>query len=264
MALNRILRCPKGRIVINYAKWVGKRRPSKHRAIKQRGYKALAVVGELMITAGLVLGAYVVYELYVSNFAAEKTWSDSTIQLEDKFEADYRALIEANPGADPVELVEDPKPGEAFGLLFVPKLWPANKPVPIREGIADRDLAKGLGHYSETALPGEVGNFAIAGHRATHGEPFAEFQTLAKGDEVIVETLLGRYVYSLVADVKVMPEDVWVISKRPSLPELDSLPADAKLITLTTCHPRWSSEERWIWFGVLKTFTPRAELGKSA
>ena len=264
MTLNQVSCWAKRIIVINYAKCVGKRKPSKHRAINQRGYKVLAVIGELMITAGLVLGAYVVYELYVSNFAAEKTWSDSTIQLEDQFEADYRALIEANPGVDPVELVENPKPGEAFGLLFVPKLWPANKPVPIREGIADRDLAKGLGHYSETALPGEVGNFAIAGHRATHGEPFAEFQTLAKGDEVIVETLIGRYVYSLVADVKVMPEDVWVIGKRPNLPALNNLPADAKLITLTTCHPRWSSEQRWIWFGILKSFTPRAELKKSS
>lgn len=264
MTLNQVSCWAKRIIVINYAKCVGKRKPSKHRAINQRGYKVLAVIGELMITAGLVLGAYVVYELYVSNFAAEKTWSDSTIQLEDQFEADYRALIEANPGIDPVELVENPKPGEAFGLLFVPKLWPANKPVPIREGIADRDLAKGLGHYSETALPGEVGNFAIAGHRATHGEPFAEFQTLAKGDEVIVETLIGRYVYSLVADVKVMPEDVWVIGKRPNLPALNNLPADAKLITLTTCHPRWSSEQRWIWFGILKSFTPRAELKKSS
>jgi sortase A len=236
----------------------------KHRLKKKRAYSVVAVIGELMITAGLVLGAYVVYELYVSNFAAEQTWSQSTDELEDQFDKESKELLKENPSLDLSNLVLEPNQGQPFGFMLIPKLWASNKAVPILAGIADRDLARGLGHYSDTAMPGEEGNFSVAGHRATHGQPFAQFQNLAKGDEVIVETLAGRYVYSLVTDIKVTPTDVWVISPKPDLPELNALPADIKLITLTTCDPRWSSEFRWIWFGALQSFTPRSEIEASA
>jgi len=244
---------------LNYAYLVG-----RHLVDKKLRYGILTAVGELMITAGLVLGAYVVYELYVSNFAAEQTWSNSSDSLEKEFDQQAKDYLRNNPNFDLSSLVLNPKQGQAFGLVSIPKLWANSKTVPVLAGIADRDLARGLGHYSDTAMPGEVGNFSVAGHRATHGQPFAEFQNLVKGDEVIVETLAGRYVYSLVADVKVTPSDIWVISPKPPLPALSSLPADAKLITLTTCDPRWSSEYRWIWFGVLQSFTPRTAFEESA
>lgn len=236
---------------------------ARHKALKLRRYAVLLVVGELLITSGVVLGAYVAYELWGSNVAAKQTWTSSTVELQSEFELDYKALLEANPGAAAadIKLSDKPKPGKPFALLYAPTLWPNNKPVPILEGTADRDLAKGIGHYAETAHPGEVGNFAIAGHRATHGEPFAQFQLFKRGDKVTVETLAGKYVYSLIADVKVLPEDVWVISAKPSVEALAAYPADAKFITLTTCDPRWSSEKRWIWFGVQESFTPRAQLG---
>lgn len=226
----------------------------------------MLLVGELLITAGIVLGAYVAYELWVSNFAAKQTWSSSTNSLQTEFDDRFKEFLKANPTLAPeeIDLTQEPEKGEPFALLYVPKLWAKNKAVPILEGIADRDLAKGIGHYPETALPNEEGNFSIAGHRATHGEPFAQFQLLAKGDEVVVETLAGKYTYELVGDIKVTPEDVWVIDPRPAIPVVEALPTDAKLITLTTCDPRWSSERRWIWFGVQKSFTPRAQLETSS
>lgn len=229
----------------------------KHRVIKQKNYPILLVVGELLITSGLVLGLYVAYELWGSNVVAQQTWTSTTDDLLNEFK---NAIPDpaASTTPEPIKLTEKPKAGKAFALLYVPKLWANENPVPILEGTETRDLAKGIGHYADTALPGEVGNFAVAGHRATHGQPFAEFQKLAKGDQVVVETLAGKYVYRLVADQKVTPEDVWVITPKPSQPELDKLPAGSKMITLTTCDPRWSSERRWIWWGVLETFTPRA------
>jgi sortase A len=111
-----------------------------------------------------------------------------------------------------------------------------------------------------TAFPGNAGNFAVAGHRATHGEPFARFDLLNEGDEVVVETVDGLFTYSLVTDSKVTPEDVWVVGPRPDIDQLKSLPPGSKIITLTTCDPRWSSENRWVWFGVLDSFVPRAEM----
>lgn len=233
----------------------------KHRARNVKRYSVLLVVGELLITAGFILGSYVVYELWVSNLTSQRTWTSSATNLENEFDAQFKKYLAENPqAAEEIELTTKPESGKPFGLMSVPKLWGKTKVVPIISGTRDQDLAIGLGHYLETALPDEEGNFAVAGHRATHGEPFADFPLLTKGDEVIVETIAGRYVYELVDDIKVMPEDVWVIGRRPNVEGLNSLPEDAKLITLTTCDPRWSSEKRWIWFGVQKSFTSRYEL----
>ena len=228
---------------------------------KVKRYSVLLVVGELLITAGFILGAYVAYELWVSNLTAQRTWSTTSTNLTDEFSAEFKNYLSDNPiPPEKIELTTKPETGKPFGLMSVPKLWGKSKAVPIISGTRDQDLAKGLGHYLETALPDAEGNFAVAGHRATHGEPFADFPLLTQGDEVIVETIAGRYVYELVADIKVMPEDVWVIGRRPNVEGVNSLPEDAKLITLTTCDPRWSSEKRWIWFGVQKSFTSRYEL----
>ena len=65
-----------------------------------------------------------------------------------------------------------PSNGEPFAILRIPRLGD-NFQVPIVEGVSLADLAEGVGHYPDTALPGEVGNFSVAGHRATNGEPFA-------------------------------------------------------------------------------------------
>ena len=233
----------------------------KHRARKIKRYSVLLVIGELLITAGFILGSYVVYELWVSNLTAQRTWSATSTNLTEEFSAEFKNYLLENPiPPEKVELTAEPEAGKPFGLMSVPKLWGKTKVVPIITGTNDQDLAKGLGYYSDTSLPSDIGNFAVAGHRATHGEPFADFPLLAKGDEVIVETIAGRYIYQLVDDVKVMPEDIWVIGRRPNIASLNSLPEDARLITLTTCDPRWSSEKRWIWFGVQKSFTSRYEL----
>lgn len=222
----------------------------------------LLLVGELLITAGVVLGSYVVYELWFSNIAAKQTWTNSSNQVRTDFDSEFKKFLDKNPSVLPsqIDLTQTPKSGKAFGLLYVPKLWGTGRVVPIVEGVSDRDLASGLGHYPNTQLPNDTGNFAIAGHRATHGEPFGDFQLLEIGDEIVVETLAGKYVYELVGDIKVLPQDVWVIDSKPNVSSLANLPADSKLITLTTCDPRWSSEKRWIWFGVQKSFTSRAEL----
>ena len=70
--------------------------------------------------------------------------------------------------------------GEAFALLRIPRLGEDYR-VPIVEGVSLEDLAAGVGHYPDTALPGEVGNFSVAGHRATNGEPFAYLDQLRNG-----------------------------------------------------------------------------------
>ena len=110
------------------------------------------------------------------------------------------------------------------------------------------DLARGIGHYPQTQLPGEKGNFAVAAHRATNGEPFRDIDRLQVGDKVYVETQDHWYEYTLGRDEIVAPQATWV---------LDPVPGDAgatpteRLITLTTCNPRWGHTSRWVWWGDL-------------
>jgi sortase A len=235
---------------------------SRHKKIKSSTGSFIALLGEALLTAGIVIAGYFAYELWGSNLEAKQEWKSSTSELQEDFADEFMEKLAANPNISPeqMELTLDLQKGEPFAIASIPKLWGSELFLPINEGVDDADLVDGLGRYPSTQLPSSAGNFAIAGHRATHGEPFANFQFLGVGDEVIVETLAGKYFYELVDDIKVLPKDVWVLESRPNIPALNALPEDARLITLTTCDPRWSSEKRWIWFGVLKSFTPRSEL----
>ena len=116
-------------------------------------------------------------------------------------------------------------------------------------------LAEGIGHYPGTAMPGQVGNFATAAHRATHGEPLRYVDQLQVGDNVYVQTQGYWYTYKLVRTQIVSPADTWSISPQP----FDVPLASNRLLTLTTCNPRWASYERWIWWGTLSSKQPRTQ-----
>jgi sortase A len=120
---------------------------------------------------------------------------------------------------------------------------------PILHGVGDDELQSGVGHYPNSALPGEPGNFALAGHRTAHGEPFTAFDQLKSGDEIIVRIGEDQFVYTLVRDAVVDPSDTWVVSQRAA----DQLLASTNdaIITLVTCTPKWSTSQRWVWWGVL-------------
>ncbi len=90
----------------------------------------------------------------------------------------------------------------------------------------------------------------MAGHRATNGEPFRDIDRLQVGDKVYVETQDSWYEYTLRRDQIVSPADSWVIAPVPF--DQDASPTE-RLITLTTCNPRWGSTTRWIWWGDLST-----------
>ena len=104
-------------------------------------------------------------------------------------------------------------------------------------GVEKTDLKKGPGHYPETPMPGQLGNAAIAGHRTTFGQPFFDVDKLDNGDEIILTTLTGRYVYRVTGQQIVSPNDYQVISTTD--------PTRATL-TLTSCHPKYTARERII------------------
>lgn len=197
--------------------------------------KALRLTGELLIVAAIVIGLWLVYENAVTNTIAKNSAAAAVTKLEQNWRAD-----------DQIK----PQQHEAFALLYIPRLRSDVWGIPVIEGISQPDLVSGVGHYPQSDLPGQYGNFAIAGHRVTHGQPFYDFPKLRSGDSVFVQTKTTWYEYRLFASKFVTPNDAYVVGRNPGV----DLPADASrlnLITLTTCDPAWNSYRRWIWWGTL-------------
>lgn len=192
-------------------------------------------VGEVLLTLGLVLLLLCVYQLWWTNVE-----SAAATQRE------QQAIVQEWEQETPAAAPKIPKIGKGFALLYIPRLRDKVWGLPVIQGIGLDVLAKGAGHYPRTALPGEIGNFALAAHRATHNEPFRDIDRLRVGDKVYVQTDVTWYTYVLDKDKIVKPTDVWVIDPVPGKPGVE--PTD-RLLTLTTCNPRWASYERWIWWG---------------
>ncbi|QOC90123.1 class E sortase [Micromonospora craniellae] len=141
--------------------------------------------------------------------------------------------------------ISAPAQGKPLAVLHVPK-WRAK--YTIVEGIRTADLKLGPGHYPGTALPGEVGNMAVAGHRGPPGEPFNDIDQLGANDPIVVETASAWFVYRVQRHVIVSPERVDVVAPTPEQPGVT--PSRA-MLTMTACHPRYSSRLRYVLFSEL-------------
>jgi sortase A len=213
--------------------------------------RAIGIVGELLITAGVIVLLFVAYQLVWTNFLADRVATQKADQLEESWE-------ENGPEGPEFELPISN--GDAFAVLRIPGISGAER-VPIVQGVTLDDLARGVGHYPDTALPGEVGNFSVAGHRATNGEPFAFLDQLHEGDPIVVETGSTWYTYEVTREYIVQPTQVGVISPVPNQPEAEPT---RKLLTLTTCNPRWASYERLIFHARLVDESPKGDGRPSA
>lgn len=209
------------------------------------GWRLVSVVGEILITLGVLFLLMVAYELWWTN-----------VQSEQEVERQREQLLIAWD-EEPEAVDSPPIPATAFGLMYIPRLQDDVWATPLIEGVSDEDLTKGIGHFPDSALPGEVGNSSFAGHRATHGEPLANVDQLQAGDMVYVETAGSWFSYRLIRDEIVLPTDVWVVDPVPGEPP--GTKPDQRLLTLITCHPRWGSTYRWVWWGELVDSSPRAE-----
>lgn len=217
--------------------------------------KLLGFLAELSFTLSVLVLLFLVYQLWFTTELAknqqEQISQEFQTLLQEKAPlSENDALSEASSRAA-VEIIETPEL-KGLGLLYIPKLKSEVWGLPVVSGTDDRALSQGVGHYTKTELPGESGNFAIAGHRATNGEPFAYFERLSQGDMVYLQTTAGWFSYQLVQDQKIQETEVWVLGDDPiGLGEQN-------LITLTTCDPRWNSTRRWAWWGVQVDFSTEA------
>ncbi|WAU79453.1 class E sortase [Streptomyces sp. Qhu-G9] len=148
---------------------------------------------------------------------------------------------------------------QAYAVLTIPRL---DLRVPVAEGVSKPDvLNKGYaGHYPDTAQPGRAGNFALAGHRNTHGEPFRYVNRLRRGDRIEVETRDATYTYVVDRTLpQTSPRDGGVIRE---IPRSTVRPAygytdPGYYLTLTTCTPEYTSKYRLVVWGKLTSMRPR-------
>lgn len=215
---------------------------------------AIRGTGELLITLGFVVLLFCVYQLVWTNVSARAIESDARTSLEEQWSRPPIEVSSPQPsqGRLPTPTVS---PGDAFAVLYIPRLGKSWAKAVV-EGVTLDDLRGTIGHYPASQLPGQVGNFAVAGHRATNGEPFRDLPAVRPGDKVYVRTQKTWYVYTIRSTEIVQPTEVDVIlpvPKRPGVAPTESL------ITLTTCNPRWASYERWITYGVLTDTIPSSK-----
>jgi LPXTG-site transpeptidase (sortase) family protein len=128
--------------------------------------------------------------------------------------------------ADPYE----PTPPEVIGTIEIPRIALATD---VQRGMALTAIDRGPSWWPGTAMPGELGNVVLAGHRTTHDRPFHALNELVAGDEVVFTTAAGRFVYQ-VRDVIVVPAD-WIDIAAQTY---------AHTATLFACHPLGSATHR--------------------
>ena len=225
-------------------------RPTRQR----RPISPLTVLGVILLAAGLACLGWVGWQYFGTTIVSKQEAAREISNLE----ASWREPVPAptsEPPADPgtpgaTAPPAAPEKGTAQWLLRIPALgddweWP------VVAGVEDADLKRGVGWYPGTAQPGDVGNFALAGHRITHGEPFRRMLELDIGDVVIVETSSATWTYELVVApgmLTVQDTETWVLDPVPG--KKDVQPSEA-LITLTTCEDLFHSPDRSVAFGKL-------------
>lgn len=212
-----------------------------------------------LVAAGLGLLGYVGWQMFGTNIVSERKQREAVEALERQWAEEPTAIEgdgeEPGPRAEPVRL------GTATALIRIPRFGD-DYVMPVHEGVADDVLARGYGHFEDAAQAGEKGNYALAAHRVTHGEPLRDMPKLRPGDEVIVETRDAIYTYVLDTDPNdliVTFEDVWVVAPEPENPDPGGVqpPDHPRLITLTTCAELFHTDDRMIAFGHLESKTPK-------
>lgn len=205
------------------------------------------VLGELLITLALVCALYVVWQLWWTGVQSQHR------QLETRQSASWskpasgsERVAQPQSGEPPVE-PQSASEGDLIAQLYIPRFgehWERN----VVQGTSPAQLAyAGLGHYTTSQMPGELGNLALAGHRAGYGEPLAHVDEFKTGDAIVLRTKNYWYVYHYTRYKIVLPDQVDVIAPNPDSP---SQAATKRMITLTTCEPKYSTAtHRWISWG---------------
>lgn len=223
------------------------------------------MVGRALVTAGLLMLGFVGYQLWGTGLSTAAAQADLKAQFAASLQTTTTEVAVVTtevpvtsvtttsaPNPDPSTTTSAPEPtgpttteverqvipefssGDVVAQLVIPSI---DVDFFVVSGVGVEELRLGPGHFTDTPLPGQLGNSAIAGHRTTYGQPFHDLDQLAAGDDIVITTAFGTYTYE-VRDLKVVePTDYGVVSTTD--PNIATL-------TLTTCHPKWSAAQRLI------------------
>ncbi|MEU4209808.1 class E sortase [Streptomyces sp. NPDC026206] len=252
-------------------------------------------LSELCLTIGTLIVLFVVYVLYWTGVRADSAMRSEIDSLHDRWaqgpvatsgpvpapEAGQPPSPQSSPAPDappaqgtqgggragepPAGPGRRPPPatpgtahgsGAAFAVMYIPRFG-AGWAKPVLQGTGTELLKKGLGHYEGTAGPGEEGNFAVAGHRRTYGDPFKDLPSLRPGDAVVLTDGTSWFTYRVdTRPYRTLPTDTGVIDP---VPARSGYRAPGRYLTLTTCEPEWGHSHRLIVWGRLEATRPVTE-----
>ena len=219
----------------------------------------LGIAAELLFTFAAICGMYIAWQLWWTGVESEHAQAEQRSQVDwtDPASQEKLTIAKAQSGAPPA-VAKPASEGQLFAQIYIPRFgaeWNRN----VVEGISLDQLAKhGLGHYPQTQMPGQLGNFAVAGHRAGYGQPLGDIDKLQTGDKIIVRTKDYWFVYTYTSHEIVLPTQVGVIAANPDDPQAQPT---KRLITLTTCEPKYeTATHRWIAYGEM-TYWAKASDG---
>jgi sortase A len=206
--------------------------------------------GRVLIASGILVLLFAAYQLWGTGIQAARAQDELSSEFDEALDAassttaatttttptgsttSVPATTMPSTTAPPATAPPAPQEGGPVAKIEIPRIgvdWI------VVEGVDVADLRKGPGHYPGTPLPGVRGNVAIAGHRTTYGAPFQDINELDPGDEIILTSVTGRYVYRVTGTQIVSPSETSVLA-----------PSEEPILTLTSCHPEYSARERII------------------
>ncbi len=258
--------------------------------------RAFGILGELLITGAVIIGLFVLWYAFfnpwVVGLQQAQGAADQSRQLMRELQSQTRTTAPpttaptspspgqpsapasqpstaqpsapAAPKAATVPVMAEPaRVADTIGVIYVPRLGADWRRI-LRESVdTDRVLnsvTAGVGHYTGTAMPGAVGNFAVAAHDIGYGNSFLNLSKLRLGDKIYIQTAQGWYTYAFRNFQFVQPDAINVLDAVPTVSR--SAGAD-RFITLTTCYPAvFPPLERVAAYGTFAGFdtAPPAEL----
>ena len=240
-------------------------------AKRRRSRTVLGVTGEILITVGVLVQLFWLWNVGINDWIQgfTQTQAASTISQQwqeeaatevpnDESTSDSGITVYGTPVDGPPPIADVVSQGTAFATLYVPRFGDTYQRV-IAEGVdlatVLNDSRLGVGRYPQSTPLGEEGNFAIAGHRTSFGASFGNISELRLGDRLYIETRDGWYSYAFRNLEYVWASEVDVLNP---VPKQNNVEVTDRLLTLTSCHPRFSDAERIIAYAVFDGWYPRA------
>ena len=227
----------------------------------------MGITGEVLLTLGGLTTLFWVWHLGINDWiqgssqerAAERVAEQWAEELNELSFGKARGDAEGRERAGEPPVIEPVAAGETFALIYVPRFGD-DYVRPVAEGVdlitVLNDPELGVGRYPESSALGEIGNFAVAAHRTTYGAPFADIAQLRVGDRIFIEVKEGWYSYRFRNVEYVWPTEIDVLNP---IPHVEGAEPTQSLLTMTSCHPKFSEAERIIAYSVFDTWYPRSE-----